>query len=81
MWVLSPMSACSTLITLILSKKINATTLEEVSDVGSNVNGFIRSLFNYGDVHVQTAGPTQDIDFLAVPEPADVVSIINEMMH
>ncbi len=65
----------------IIQKKINATTLEEVSDVGSNINGFIRSLFNYGDVHVQTAGPTQDIDFLAVPEPADVVSIINEMMH
>ena len=65
----------------IIQKKINATTLEEVSDVGSNINGFIRSLFNYGDVHVQTAGPTQDIDFQAVPEPADVVSIINEMMH
>jgi predicted membrane protein len=58
----------------IIQKKINATTLEEVSDVGSNINGFIRSLFNYGDVHVQTAGPTQDIDFQAVPEPADVVS-------
>ena len=34
-----------------------------------------------GDVLVQTAGPASDIDFRAVPQPAEVVSIINEMMH
>jgi len=65
----------------IIQKSINATTLEEVSDVGAKTNGFIRSLFNYGNVLVQTAGPASDIDFLAVPEPAEVVSIINGMMH
>lgn len=65
----------------IIQKSVNATTLEEVSDVGAKTNGFIRSLFNYGDVLVQTAGPASDIDFRAVPQPAEVVSIINEMMH
>lgn len=65
----------------IIQKTVAATTLEEVSDVGSETSGFIRSLFNYGDVHVMTAGPSQDIDFAAVPQPAEVVSIINEMMR
>ncbi len=64
----------------IIQKSMHSTTLEEASDVGADVSGFIRSLFNYGNVSVQTAGPKTDIEFLGIPEPVEVSNIINELM-
>ena len=55
---------------------VAATKLELVEDVDYSQTGFIRSLFNYGDVFVQTAGGKVNFDFLAVPRPTRVEKII-----
>lgn len=67
--------------TMVLSKKSSATSIEDITDASENTIGYLRSLFRYGDVFVQTAGTEQNIEFLAVPEPAEVVSIINRLMR
>lgn len=61
-------------------ENVDATTLSKVEDVGYAQIGIIRSVFDYGDVHVQTAGASSNFDFLAVPKPERVVRIIHDLM-
>ncbi len=66
---------------MIVRKQIAGTSLAKITDVTERTSGFARSLFQYGDVFVQTAGEEQNIEFHAVPEPVEIVSIINKLME
>jgi membrane protein YdbS with pleckstrin-like domain len=65
----------------ILNKKFAETRISRVEDVTERTGGFIRTLFNYGDVLVQTAGSQDVFEFAAVPRPVEVVHIINQLME
>lgn len=65
----------------ILYKEFTATTIEDVSDISTQIGGFAGSLFNYGDVFVKTQGFQQNIEFDDVPNPAEIVKIINQLMR
>lgn len=62
----------------ILTKEVTETRLKSVEDITSKTNGYIGSLFHFGNVFVQTAGTENNIEFISVPEPSVVVRIINE---
>lgn len=47
-----------------------------IQDVTSELRGIIPTIFNYGDVHIQTAGAHERIIFRKVPNPNGVVSTI-----
>ena len=65
----------------ILHKEFSATTLSKVEDVTMKTGGFIRALFDYGDVFIQTAGTNANFEFLAAPHPEKVVRIINDQLE
>lgn len=64
----------------ILNKRFSATRISKVEDVTMRRGGFIRVLFDFGDVFIQTAGKEVEFEFLAVPDPEKAVRIINELM-
>lgn len=64
----------------VLLKHASETRIEKVEDVTSDKGGFIRTVLDYGDVYVQTAGEKKEFEFLAVPQPEEVVRIINDLM-
>lgn len=64
----------------ILYKEFTATTIEQISDITTKVGGFFGSVFHFGDVFVKTQGFEQNIEFDKVPEPTEVVKIINSLM-
>lgn len=64
----------------ILNKRFSATRISKVEDVTMRRGGFIRVLFDFGDIFVQTAGTEVEFEFLAVPKPEQAVRIINELM-
>lgn len=64
----------------ILNKKFAATRIKRVEDVTMRRGGFIRVLFDYGDVIIQTAAREHMFLFGAVPYPEKVVSIVNGLM-
>ncbi len=64
----------------LLYHDVAITKLSLVEDTNYNQIGFIRSLFNYGDVFVQTAGEKLHFDFLAVPKPRKVIDIIQSLI-
>lgn len=63
----------------LLNRVIVEVGLENVESASSRIAGVIRSLFNYGDVVVQTAAETQQITFDAVPNPDFVTDRINDL--
>ncbi|MBP9690582.1 hypothetical protein KBD81_00725 [Candidatus Woesebacteria bacterium] len=64
----------------ILYKEFTATTILQVSDITTSIGGFFGSLFNFGDVLVKTEGFQQNIEFLDIPHPSEVVQILNQLM-
>jgi hypothetical protein len=43
------------------------------------MGGVVRTMFDYGDVFVQTAGEVPRIEFEAVPHPDKVAKILREL--
>lgn len=66
--------------TMIIYKEITATHLEKIEDITAKSGGYFPSLFDYGDVFIQTAGTEANIEFLNVPHPSQVVKIINGLL-
>ena len=64
----------------IVFENVAATKLSQVEDVSYAQIGLFRSIFDYGDVHVQTAGTASNFEFLAVPHPENVIRIINNLL-
>lgn len=64
----------------IIYHDVAVTKLSLVEDVRYVQSGFIRSLFNFGDVFVQTAGESENFEFLKVPKPGEAVHIIQDLI-
>ncbi|PIS15503.1 hypothetical protein COT62_03300 [Candidatus Roizmanbacteria bacterium CG09_land_8_20_14_0_10_41_9] len=64
----------------ILYKEITEAKLNKVEDITSKSTGYVSSVFNYGDVFIQTAGQEANIEFLKTPAPSQIVKIINDMV-
>lgn len=65
--------------TNLLYRDISEADIEQIQDVTSRVGGSIRTLFNYGDVVIQTAAEIPEITFEAVPHPDDVIKILRDL--
>lgn len=63
-----------------LCKEMNIASLSSIEDTTSRTTGFLSSWFDYGDVFIQTAATEQDIEFVGVPKPTDVIYTINSLI-
>lgn len=61
-------------------KKISATKISLVQDINYTQTGTIRTLFNYGEVLIQTAGTQDNFYINSVPKPEVVVRIVEELI-
>jgi len=64
----------------IVYEDVAATKISQLEDVHYKQIGIVRSVFDYGDVFVQTAGTNRNFEFLAIPHPENVIRIINSML-
>lgn len=65
--------------TNLIHREITEAKIDNIQDTHHAVGGVLRTIFNYGDVIVQTAGTAQNIEFERVPNPASVSRIIQEL--
>lgn len=61
-------------------KEFSEARIDKVQDISFKSGGVTASFFNYGDVLVETAGGTPNIEFTAVPNPAKVVETISSLL-
>ncbi len=64
----------------LLYKEFSEARIDKVQDLSFKSGGIFAAFFDYGDVVVQTAGDTPNIDFTGVPKPAKVVETISELI-
>ena len=64
----------------LIYKEVSDANIDKIQDVSYNMGGVGRTVFNYGDVIIQTAAEIQEFDFAAVPNPAKVAKIIEDLM-
>lgn len=63
----------------LIYKEVSDAKIDKIQDVTYNMGGVVRTLFNYGDVAIQTAGTVTNFQFEAVPGPAEVAKILQEL--
>ncbi|BCX14429.1 MAG: hypothetical protein KatS3mg088_112 [Patescibacteria group bacterium] len=63
----------------LIYKEISDADIDKIQDVNVRVGGVIRTMFNYGDVYIQTASERPNFEFIAVPNPERVVKILQEL--
>jgi membrane protein YdbS with pleckstrin-like domain len=64
----------------LIYKRISETKIDKIQDVSYSQGGFMQSFFNYGKILIQTAAEQQEFEFEAVPQPARVTKIINQLI-
>lgn len=62
-------------------KKISETKIDRIQDVSYAQGGLVQALFNYGSVTVQTAGEMPEFELEAVPQPAKIAKLLNQLIQ
>jgi len=64
----------------LIYKEVSDANLNKIQDVTYNMGGVVRTIFNYGDVFIQTAAEVSVFEFLGVPNPEKVAKIIEDLI-
>ncbi len=65
----------------LLFKNIDVAPLRNIEDTSSSMGGIFNSIFHYGNVFIQTAGTSRNIDFHAVSRPHYVADFVLDQSH
>lgn len=63
----------------LFGRVVSELRLYRIQDVTATVNGFTKTLFNYGEVDIQTAGERERFGFEEIPRPNEVSKTILEL--
>lgn len=63
----------------LIYREITDANIDQIQDVTVIVGSALRTVFNYGNIIIQTAGEIPMIDFHAVPQPDRVAKILREL--
>lgn len=63
----------------LLYKKFSVAELSKIQDLSYTSGGILATMFNYGNVNIQTAGESPNLEFEAVPYPEKVVQTIRAL--
>jgi hypothetical protein len=63
----------------LIYREITDANIDQIQDVTVQVGGVIRTMFDYGNVLIQTAAEIPQIEFMAVPKPDIVAQILREL--
>lgn len=63
----------------LLTKKYSEATIDAIQDVTSAVIGAIPTMFNYGNVLIQTASEINELEFGRVANPEKIIKVLQEV--
>ena len=61
-------------------RNISAAKIDNIEDTTASTAGFLSALLDFGTVTVQTAAEKREFEFDGVPHPAEVTTLINELI-
>lgn len=63
----------------LIYREVSDAKIDKIQDVTYKMGGVTSAIFNYGSVYIQTAGTLPNFEFLAVPNPASVAKVLQEL--
>ncbi|HPN54732.1 MAG TPA: PH domain-containing protein [Candidatus Moranbacteria bacterium] len=63
----------------LFSRKASELRFRKIQDVTTEVVGFLPTIFNYGDVKIQTAGEQNEFIFRTIPDPYIIKNVIMDL--
>ncbi len=75
-WIVTNERTIHTELKGLFNRTISVIQHEQIQDISVDIHGFFPVMFNYGDVHMQTAGKFREFVFRQVPKPYRVKSAI-----
>lgn len=63
----------------LFGRTVSELRLYRIQDVTAIVNGFVKTMFNFGEVEIQTAGEHERFMFEEIPKPNEVAKTILEL--
>ncbi|HRI05542.1 MAG TPA: PH domain-containing protein [Candidatus Dojkabacteria bacterium] len=67
--------------TNILFHRFSEAQLDKIEDVSHSPAGVLSSIFDYGDVYIQTAGSKPEFEFGGIPRPRDVQDTLLDLLE
>lgn len=58
------------------SRQVSSFRMERIQDITTDVHGIIPTLLNFGNIHVQTAGDSQEFVMNGAPDPKHLKELI-----
>ncbi|MCL4360404.1 PH domain-containing protein [Patescibacteria group bacterium] len=65
----------------LLFKRFSEAELTKIQDISFTTGGIAATVFNYGNILVETAGELPNIEFEAVPQPEKIVATIRSLIE
>jgi hypothetical protein len=62
-----------------VNKRVSDAEIEKIQDVTYSTSGPIGTIFNFGNVLIQTAAEMQELSFERVPNPEKVADILDDL--
>jgi uncharacterized membrane protein YdbT with pleckstrin-like domain len=75
-WVLTNQRICTIKQRNFFHREVSSLLLPRIQDVTTNVDGFVESLLNIGDIKVESAGAEIEFRMRGIPEPERMRDII-----
>lgn len=63
----------------LLYKEFSEAKIERIQDISFQTKGMVATMFDFGDVLIQTAGEHPNFIFESVPKPAKVVDVLSDL--
>ncbi len=63
----------------LIYKEVSDANIDRIQDVTYSMGGVVRTMFNYGDVMIQTASEVPNFEFQAVPKPDKVAKVLQDL--
>jgi uncharacterized membrane protein YdbT with pleckstrin-like domain len=63
----------------LFSREVSELRYSKIQDVTMEVNGFLPTVLNYGDIRVQTAGEEEEFLFRTISDPYTIKGIIMKL--
>ncbi len=63
----------------LFGRTVSELRLYRIQDVTAIVNGFVKTMFNFGEVEIQTAGEHERFMFEEIPHPNEVAKTVLEL--
>lgn len=64
----------------LLYKEVSDCPIDRIQDVTYTMGGVTRTVFDFGNVLIQTAAEVTQFEFLAVPQPRRIAAVLRDLM-